>query len=73
MNSSGTLLLGTGLTTNSLCQNFLSQPNLVILRLNRAALMARWSPLGNKFAITSGAKSVCVCYYEQENNWWGQQ
>ena len=24
----------------------------------------------NKFAITSGAKSVCVCYYEAENNWW---
>lgn len=46
------------------------QPNLVILRLNRAALTARWSPLGNKFAITSGAKSVCVCYYEAENNWW---
>lgn len=23
-----------------------------------------------KFAIGSGAKSVCVCYYEPENNWW---
>mmetsp|Transcript_372 Transcript_372/g.574 ORF Transcript_372/g.574 Transcript_372/m.574 type:complete len:395 (-) Transcript_372:235-1419(-) len=46
------------------------QPNLVILRLNRAALSARWSPLGNKFAITSGAKSVCICYYEEDNNWW---
>jgi hypothetical protein len=23
----------------------------------------------NKFAVGSGAKSVCICYYEQENNW----
>jgi hypothetical protein len=23
-----------------------------------------------KFAIGSGAKSVCVCFYEPENNWW---
>mmetsp|Transcript_4203 Transcript_4203/g.10199 ORF Transcript_4203/g.10199 Transcript_4203/m.10199 type:complete len:89 (-) Transcript_4203:470-736(-) len=32
--------------------------------------MARWSPVGNKFAITSSAKSVCICYHEGENNWW---
>ncbi|KAL4582137.1 hypothetical protein LXL04_006678 [Taraxacum kok-saghyz] len=25
---------------------------------------------GNKFAVGSGAKTVCICYYEQENNWW---
>jgi hypothetical protein len=24
----------------------------------------------NKFAVGSGAKSVCICYYEQENNWY---
>ncbi|KAK7827283.1 actin-related protein 2/3 complex subunit 1a [Quercus suber] len=24
----------------------------------------------NKFAVGSGAKTVCICYYEQENNWW---
>uniref|UniRef100_A0A0E0K6W5 Arp2/3 complex 41 kDa subunit n=1 Tax=Oryza punctata TaxID=4537 RepID=A0A0E0K6W5_ORYPU len=24
----------------------------------------------NKFAVGSGAKSVCICYYEQDNNWW---
>lgn len=23
----------------------------------------------NKFAVGSGAKSVCICYYEQDNNW----
>ncbi|KAM7524553.1 hypothetical protein LguiA_014455 [Lonicera macranthoides] len=45
-------------------------PTLVILRLNRAALCVQWSPGGNKFAVGSGAKTVCICYYEQENNWW---
>ncbi|XP_039161380.1 actin-related protein 2/3 complex subunit 1B-like [Eucalyptus grandis] len=45
-------------------------PTLVILRLNRAALCVQWSPQENKFAVGSGAKTVCICYYEQENNWW---
>ncbi|KAK1283203.1 Actin-related protein 2/3 complex subunit 1A [Acorus calamus] len=46
------------------------EPTLVILRLNRAALCVQWSPQENKFAVGSGAKTVCICYYEQENNWW---
>ncbi|KAK6919675.1 Anaphase-promoting complex subunit 4, WD40 domain [Dillenia turbinata] len=46
------------------------EPTLVILRLNRAALCVQWSPKENKFAVGSGAKTVCICYYEQENNWW---
>ncbi|KAH0886531.1 hypothetical protein HID58_062627 [Brassica napus] len=45
-------------------------PTLVILRLNRAALCVQWSAKENKFAVGSGAKTVCICYYEQENNWW---
>uniref|UniRef100_M8ARE0 Arp2/3 complex 41 kDa subunit n=1 Tax=Aegilops tauschii TaxID=37682 RepID=M8ARE0_AEGTA len=45
-------------------------PTLVILKLNRAALCVHWSPKENKFAVGSGAKSVSICYYEQENNWW---
>lgn len=45
-------------------------PTLVILRLNRAAICVKWSPRENKFAVGSGAKSVCICYYEQDNNWW---
>ncbi|GFZ05722.1 actin-related protein C1B [Actinidia rufa] len=44
-------------------------PTLVILRLNRAALCVQWSPRENKFAVGSGAKTVCICYYEQDNNW----
>eukprot|EP00252_Welwitschia_mirabilis_P004238 TRINITY_DN14513_c0_g1_i2.p1 TRINITY_DN14513_c0_g1~~TRINITY_DN14513_c0_g1_i2.p1 ORF type:complete len:413 (-),score=67.24 TRINITY_DN14513_c0_g1_i2:411-1649(-) len=45
-------------------------PTLVILRLNRAAICVKWSPRENKFAVGSGAKTVCICYYEQDNNWW---
>ncbi|KAM5579952.1 hypothetical protein ABKV19_009608 [Rosa sericea] len=45
-------------------------PTFVILRPNRAALCVKWSPKENKFAVGSGGKTVCICYYEQENNWW---
>jgi len=44
--------------------------DLVILRINRAATSVRWSPSGKKFAVTSGAKIVPVCKYEEENRWW---
>lgn len=46
------------------------KPTLVILRINRAATQVKWSPNGDKFAVASGAKSVSVCYFEQDNNWW---
>lgn len=26
--------------------------------------------LENKFAVSTGAKMVFICYYEKENNWW---
>lgn len=45
-------------------------PTLVILRINRGATMVRWSPAGNKFAVSSGAKCVPVCHFEASNNWW---
>jgi len=46
--------------------------NLVILRINRGATAVKWSPLGNKFAVTSGSKNACVpvCHYEADNDWW---
>ncbi|KAG7022983.1 Actin-related protein 2/3 complex subunit 1B [Cucurbita argyrosperma subsp. argyrosperma] len=40
----------------------------IILKFLRFALSIL--PLENKFAVGSGAKTVCICYYEQENNWW---
>ncbi|KAK8468482.1 hypothetical protein PHAVU_006G036500 [Phaseolus vulgaris] len=45
-------------------------PTLVILKLNRAALCVQWSPKENKFAVGSGDKTICICYYEQDNNRW---
>ena len=45
-------------------------PSLVILRINRAAIMCRWSPFGNKFAVASSAKCVPVCHYEAKRKWW---
>ncbi|VDD90874.1 unnamed protein product [Enterobius vermicularis] len=46
------------------------KPELVLVRINRAATAVKWSPVENKFAVASGAKLVSVCYYEKENDWW---
>jgi WD40 repeat protein len=43
---------------------------MVITRLQRAALCVSWAPDDTKFAIGSGTKSICVCTYQKENNWW---
>jgi len=46
------------------------KPTLVILRINRAATDVKWSPNEDKFAVASGAKTVSVCYFEKDNDWW---
>lgn len=46
------------------------KPELVLLRMNRAATCAKWSDDGKKFACGSGARLVGVCYFEEENDWW---
>jgi len=46
------------------------KPTLVILRINRAATCVKWSPQENKFAVGSGARTISVCYFEKENDWW---
>nr|XP_006820315.1 PREDICTED: actin-related protein 2/3 complex subunit 1A-like [Saccoglossus kowalevskii] len=46
------------------------KPTLVILRINRAATCVKWSPTENKFAVSSGARLISVCYFEVENDWW---
>jgi actin related protein 2/3 complex subunit 1A/1B len=46
------------------------KPTLVILRINRAATAVKWSPEENKFAVGSGARTISVCYFEKENDWW---
>lgn len=45
------------------------KPSLVILRINRAATIVRWSPEENKFAVGSGARIISVCYFDKENDW----
>ncbi|EDK45031.1 hypothetical protein LELG_03210 [Lodderomyces elongisporus NRRL YB-4239] len=46
------------------------KPTLVLLRINRAATVCRWSPDGQKFAVGSSDRIIAVCYYEEENDWW---
>ncbi|KAJ8521637.1 hypothetical protein ONZ45_g1671 [Pleurotus djamor] len=46
------------------------KPTLVVLRLNRAATHVRWSPKEDKFAVASGARTVAICSFDTENNWW---
>eukprot|EP00461_Guttulinopsis_vulgaris_P001619 UN01619 len=46
------------------------KPTLCVLRINRAAIAAKWSPSGKKFAVASGSKTVPVCYYEKSSDWW---
>ncbi len=46
------------------------EPTLVLLRLNRSATFVRWSPNEEKFAVASGARTIAVCQFDEENNWW---
>lgn len=46
------------------------KPTVVLLKTNRANLDVKWSPDGKKFAVSSGNKSVMVCWYDGGNDWW---
>jgi|MDTA01.2.fsa_nt_gb actin related protein 2/3 complex subunit 1A/1B len=46
------------------------KPMLVILRITAAATSVQWSMDEQKFAVGSGARTVPVCYFEAENNFW---
>ena len=41
-----------------------------MLRLDRAATTVRWSPNEDKFAVGTGAKLVCICHFDDKNDWW---
>lgn len=45
-------------------------PTLVLLRLNRSATVVKWSPDEQKFAVGSGSRTIAVCQYDDESNWW---
>lgn len=46
------------------------KPTLVLLRINRAATYVKWSPNEQKFAVGSGARTIAICYFEEDNDWW---
>lgn len=46
------------------------KPTLVVLRISRAATDVKWSPDGTQFAVTSGAKCVPICHYDESQDWW---
>lgn len=50
--------------------NYIWVPQLVILRINRAATCVKFSPNEDKFAVGSGARVVSVCYFEEDSEWW---
>jgi actin related protein 2/3 complex subunit 1A/1B len=58
------------LTSDQLSGATTWKPTLVLLRLNRSATCVRWSPDGRKFAVGSGARTIAVCTYDDESNWW---
>mmetsp|Transcript_23917 Transcript_23917/g.34992 ORF Transcript_23917/g.34992 Transcript_23917/m.34992 type:complete len:380 (+) Transcript_23917:112-1251(+) len=49
------------------------KPTLAILRISRAALCCKWSPDGHKFAVGSGSKTVPVCQFDKEQDWWNSK
>lgn len=46
------------------------KPTLVLLRLTRSATFVRWSPNEDKFAVASSARTISVCSFEEDNDWW---
>ena len=46
------------------------KPELVVLRINRAATCVRWSPNEKKFAVGCGHRCICVCYFEPTQCFW---
>ncbi|KAI9351769.1 WD40-repeat-containing domain protein [Zopfochytrium polystomum] len=46
------------------------KPQLVMLRINRAATFVRWSPREDKFAVATGSKLIAIGYFAEENDWY---
>jgi actin related protein 2/3 complex subunit 1A/1B len=51
-------------------QNDTWKPTLVILRIPKAATSVKWAPNEKKFAVSSSAKCVAVCYFDKDHDWW---
>lgn len=66
-------ILTCGADKNAYVWNFDGKqwkPDLVVLRINRAANCCKWSPNENKFAVGCGLKLICICYYERNQEFW---
>ncbi|KAJ3250350.1 hypothetical protein HDU77_006753 [Chytriomyces hyalinus] len=46
------------------------KPQLVLLRINRAATFVRWSPKEDKFAVATGSRLIAIAYFEVDNDWY---
>lgn len=46
------------------------KPELVVLRINKAATCVKWSPNEKKFAVGCGHRCICVCYFEESQSFW---
>ncbi|RNA19332.1 actin-related 2 3 complex subunit 1A [Brachionus plicatilis] len=46
------------------------KPELVVLRVQRAATCVKWSPNEKKFAVGCGSRCICVCYFEPLQQFW---
>jgi len=46
------------------------KPTLVVLRVNRAALCCSWANCGKKFAVGTSARSIAICSYDEEHDFW---
>ncbi|KAI8607131.1 WD40-repeat-containing domain protein [Chytriomyces sp. MP71] len=46
------------------------KPQLVLLRINRAATQVRWSPREDKFAVATGSRLIAVAHYDADNDYY---
>lgn len=46
------------------------KPELVVLKLQRAATYCRWSPDGKRFVVATGTSKFRLCAFNKEQNWW---
>lgn len=46
------------------------KPELVVLRINKAATCVKWSPNEKKFAVGCGHRCICICYFEESQCFW---
>jgi actin related protein 2/3 complex subunit 1A/1B len=46
------------------------RPELVILRLDRAATYCQWVGDGRPFVVVTGSWKFLVCAFQPEHNWW---